>query len=176
MLSALLATKVINSSVVCDDVTGLPFKFEAERYMGTWYETYRTAGMPFQPDGNTCTTGTYSNLNADGTFDVYNSGQDANYGPREGLAGNAKCPPGSEFGEGRCYVSFYGAPWEAEPNYNIIDTDYDNYAIIYSCDDFQYLWFLARDTELSDELYDQLIETVKEKLPNYDLSQLIKDS
>ena len=34
--------------VVCDRAPGLNFTFEAERYMGTWYEIYHSSGEPFQ--------------------------------------------------------------------------------------------------------------------------------
>ena len=68
--------------------------------------------------------------------------------------------------------------WDTEPNYRIIDTDYDNYSIIYSCheDDMQYLWFMSRQPTLSDELYEQMMATAKAALPNYDFNQFIKDT
>ena len=58
-----------------------------------------------------------------------------------------------------------------------MDTDYDNYSIVYNCDesDMQYLWFLSRESTLSEDLYTQMIATVKEKLPNYDFSQFMMD-
>ena len=73
---------------------------------------------------------------------------------------------------GDCFVTFFSQPFASEPNYSVIDTDYENYSIVYNCDenDMQYLWFLSRESTLTDELYNQMLATVKEKLPNYDLS------
>ena len=44
-----------------------------------------------------------------------------------------------------------------EPNYIILETDYDNYSIFYRCDElfwgwasFDYLWILSRTPTMSD--------------------------
>ena len=39
----------------------------------------------------------------------------------------------------------------------------------------QYLWFLSRQPTLSDDLYQQMMDTAKAALPNYDFSQFIFD-
>ena len=165
-----------SDSVVCDPVTGLPDAFEADRYMGLWYEIYHSANQPFQPDAWTCTQAEYSDLDSEGNFKVYNSSKSRFGGPRFGLHGDAKCPADEAAGE--CFVTFFKQPFVSEPNYSIIDTDYENYSIVYSCDesDMQYLWFLSRESTLSDELYNQMLATVQEKLPNYDLTQFIMDN
>ena len=167
--------------VVCDRAPGLNFTFEPERYMGTWYEIYHSSGEPFQPNSWKCNQATYTELDtdaADPTFKVYNSGEGRFFGPRFGVHGHAKCPRDTtQFGEGQCFVKFFFQKYYDEPNYQIIDTDYENYSIIYACheDDMQYLWFMSRTPELSDELYSQMMDTAKATLPNYDFTQLIKD-
>lgn len=157
--------------VVCDKVEGLPFKFEPERYMGNWFEIYHSASEPFQPDSWTCSQASYTDLNTeDLTFKVYNYGEGRFYGPRFGVHGDAYCPKdSSKFGEGQCFVTFFKQPYYDEPNYQIIDTDYENYSLIYACheDDMQYLWLMSRTDELSDELYEQMMATAKAALPNY---------
>ena len=62
--------------------------------------------------------------------------------------------------------------WAAESNYQVIDTDYENYSIIYACaeDDMQYLWMLSREPTLSDDLSKQMMATAMEALPNYDFT------
>ena len=163
-------------NVVCDTLEGLPFAFEADRYMGNWYEIYHSKGEPFQPNSWTCNQASYTDLNpADGTFKVYNSSQTRFGGPRFGVHGDAKCPA-TQAG-GQCFVTFFSKPFDSSPNYQVVDTDYENYSLIYACDetDMQYLWFMSRGPTLSDDLYNQMIATAKDKLPNYDFTQLIKD-
>ena len=165
--------------VVCDTVEGLPFSFEPTRYMGNWYEIYHSSGEPFQPNSWTCNQASYTDLDTEkGTFKVYNSGEGRFFGPRFGVHGDAKCPlDPTEFGDGQCFVKFFLQPFYEAPNYQILDTDYENYSIVYACheDDMQYLWFMSRTPTLSDDLFDQMMSTAKARLPNYDFSQLIKD-
>ena len=106
---------------------------------------------------------------------MYNSSKSRFGGPRFGLHGNAKCPADS--GAGQCFVTFFFQPFEDESNYQVVDTDYENYSIVYNCDedDMQYLWFLSRTSTLSDDLYNQMMQTVQTRLPNYVMSNLIKD-
>ena len=58
-----------------------------------------------------------------------------------------------------------------------MDTDYDNYALVYSCspDDMAFLYFLSRETTLPDYMSDDMLANAKSRLPNYDFTQLIKD-
>jgi len=180
MLATLAKTVGLGSllkkdKVVCDSFDPLPFALEAERYMGNWYEIYHSSGEPFQPDSWICNQATYTDLDSEGNFKVYNSGQTRFGGPRFGVHGKAKCPATS--GSGQCFVTFFFQPFDSQPNYRIIDTDYENYSLIYSCDenDMQYLWLMSREPTLSDELYNQMIATAQEKVPHYDFSQLIMD-
>eukprot|EP00352_Strombidinopsis_acuminata_P003272 CAMPEP_0176379782 /NCGR_PEP_ID=MMETSP0126-20121128/30607_1 /TAXON_ID=141414 ORGANISM="Strombidinopsis acuminatum, Strain SPMC142" /NCGR_SAMPLE_ID=MMETSP0126 /ASSEMBLY_ACC=CAM_ASM_000229 /LENGTH=69 /DNA_ID=CAMNT_0017742713 /DNA_START=70 /DNA_END=279 /DNA_ORIENTATION=+ len=55
--------------------------FDAQAYMGTWYEVQKTSGLFYAPDDAACTEAIYTNLDpTTGTFDVYNSYQPA--GPK----------------------------------------------------------------------------------------------
>ena len=97
--------------------------------------------------------------------------------PRFGIHGDAKCPADEE--PGQCYVKFF-APftrWDKEPNYQVVDTDYDNYSIVYSCDedDMQYLWILSRTPTISQELSDEILGKAFSALPNYTTTNLIMD-
>eukprot|EP00352_Strombidinopsis_acuminata_P003550 CAMPEP_0176389464 /NCGR_PEP_ID=MMETSP0126-20121128/38400_1 /TAXON_ID=141414 ORGANISM="Strombidinopsis acuminatum, Strain SPMC142" /NCGR_SAMPLE_ID=MMETSP0126 /ASSEMBLY_ACC=CAM_ASM_000229 /LENGTH=116 /DNA_ID=CAMNT_0017758299 /DNA_START=246 /DNA_END=596 /DNA_ORIENTATION=+ len=54
---------------------------------------------------------------------------------RDEISLNGKCPTT----DASCYVSFFGIS-TLTPNYTVIDTDYENYSIVYSCN-----WFLKKE-------------------------------
>ena len=158
-----------NKKIICDNVPPLPMGFQAERYMGKWYKIYHTKNQRLLDDSWACSTAEYSDLDSKGNFKVNNSSKKANGGPRIGLEGKASCPADSA--PGQCFVSFFGRPFKSEPNYNIVHTDYDNYSIVYSCDEeSQDLFILSREPDLYEDLEFMAIQTVEFILPNYDKS------
>ena len=61
-----------------------------------------------------------------------------------------------------------------EVNYTVVYTDYDTYTVVYSCSDywygwfsFDYLWILARESQLDEAKLNEAIAKIDEKLPNY---------
>ena len=59
------------------------------------------------------------------------------------------------------------------PNYQVIDTDYDSYSVVFACGLTKtYLWLLTREPVISDELYNKMIGIVKTNLPSFDFSTL----
>ena len=162
-----------NSDIICDNPAPFTDNFDAAAYMGTWYEIDHVSGQPFQPDSWTCNTAQYYGLTAEGTFTVYNSSQGRFENPRFGVKGNAKCTDST----GQCYVTFFDAPWTAAPNYVILQTDYDNYSVIYECGadgnpDFAYLWFMSRTPTVDQAQMDLYYEIAREKVPDFDLSSM----
>ena len=65
--------QVDKQKVVCDTVTGLAEGFEADRYMGKWYEIYHSQNQVYQSDSWKCVTADYTDLTDEGTYKVYNS-------------------------------------------------------------------------------------------------------
>ena len=117
----------MSNSIACDVVVPMD-TFDGEAYMGIWYEIQRSQWQPYGSGKNECTVAHYSNLE-DGTFDVYNSRQDDNgSSTREGLTGT-----GDAIYNGAFYVSFYFFQFSTQPNYWIVDTDYDTYALVHAC-------------------------------------------
>ena len=58
-------------------------------------------------------------------------------------------------------------------NYNVIDTDYTSYTLVYGCDNTavgktESVWILGRETTMSDEKLEEVYAIMKEKLPDYD--------
>ena len=63
-------------------------------------------------------------------------------------------------------------------DYRVLDTDYSNYAVIYSCTDLlgvakiEHVWILSRDVELEDRLMNHAKDILRERIPWYDLINL----
>ena len=74
-------------------------------------------------------------------------------------------------------MEFYeSANVEGDTNYNILETDYENYAIVYSCKESlggwlhnDYLWVLSREEQMEDTLLAQVIDSIETMLPRYDV-------
>lgn len=140
--------------------------FDATRYMGLWYEQVRDSSMPWE--SNDCQQARYS-LNADGTVAVHNT----QFDPSSGEVNGAYATATFDGAQGK--VSFF---WYAPPgDYRVLDTDYDNYAIVYSCDTFyvaktEYIWVLTRAQFPDDQIIYNALQTLKQKVPDYDQTQI----
>ncbi|CAL4222137.1 unnamed protein product, partial [Meganyctiphanes norvegica] len=130
--------------------------FNLTRYLGRWYEVERIFN-PFQ--FGDCVTADYT-LRGNGTVEVINS--NGLNGTLDTIEGTAIPSNGTE---GILSVSFpmnggYSDPSAGGQNYNILLTDYDNYAMVYTCATFQipgapvetkieFGWILSRTPAMS---------------------------
>ena len=141
-------------------------EFNIERYLGTWYEIARYDHR-FER-GLVGVTANYS-LRDDGMIKVLNQGfKNSLEGELSKAIGKAKIPK-PETEPAKLKVSFF---WIFYGDYNVmeLDTNYQ-WAIIGSSTD-KYLWILSRTPQIKEELYNDLLNKIKQR--SYDISKLIK--
>lgn len=142
--------------------------FDKNRYLGKWYE-YSNYFFFFQMFGK-CVTATYSDESdyRSNKIGVLNEAINERSGEVIEARGEAVLAP-SRSNLARLIVNFDSQPFfvrSSTPNYNVIETDYDNYAIVYTCSDkfglakSEILWILTRQ-RFPDR---NLIQSIKEKI------------
>ena len=109
---------------------------------------------------------------ATASFTVYNSST-VGFAPRFGVTGSASC---LDTPNGQCIVGFFGQQFD-EPNYLVMDTDYETYSMVYACEEnsMAFLWILSRTPTLDADILASLNAQAKERLPNYDWSKAVMD-
>ena len=119
--------------------------------------------IPFEFGGH-CTTATYT-ARDDGDIGVVNRlwlpWWFLSY---YAVTGSARCKT-----TGECFVNFSGdGNMEGTTNYNVLDTDYKTYSIVYSCRESnsweknESMWILTRETTISDALLSTIKDKIKE--------------
>ena len=129
--------------------------FDFEKYQGVWYEMLRSKGNTFEKGD--CVTANYS-MRDDGYVRVVNSQQkhdsNGNLVARDYAEGWAKFR-GSE-SEGKLGVKFSSFQ-PSYANYDVVDTDYETYALIYHCHEgvlsgyTELAWVLTREPSNYEE-------------------------
>lgn len=128
--------------------------FNPANYMGKWYEQFRDKDFKFS--SGECGTAEYA-LTGSNTFSVNNSELRQGQSQRSVAEAKGKCPSS----EAKCSVNFGPDFLEhidiALGKYWVLRTDYENYAIVYSCSEIfsfyhsEYLWILTREKNPSQE-------------------------
>ncbi|XP_038587905.1 apolipoprotein D-like [Micropterus salmoides] len=129
--------------------------FNVTKYMGTWYEIEK---LPAVFERGKCNQATYSPL-TDGTVSVHNSELLSN-GKINSIEGVAKVQNSTQ--PAILGVSFFkGVP---DAPYWVLSTDYQSYALVYSCSDYlgffhiDFAWILARTRVLTEDVIGKLHE------------------
>ncbi len=170
MMAVLRRWSLIAGLVVLSGCTGLPEDiepvtgFDGDRYLGTWYEIARL-DHSFER-GLTNVRAEYSR-NDDGSIKVINRGYNAEEEQWEEADGRAVFV--EDKATGHLKVSFFG-PFYA--SYVVFELDKDEYSYAYVTGyDRDYLWFLSRTPEVSEEAIEAFRERVIEE--GFDLEELI---
>jgi len=159
LVAILLASMLSACTGVPDNVT--PIKsFDANQYLGTWYEIARL-DHSFEHNLERVTA-TYS-LRKDGGIQVINRGFNPETGKwkeAEGKAYFIDLPNTDHTHTGRLKVSFFGPFYGA---YNIIELDkpYYNYAMVCGPNK-SYFWILSRTPQLAYPIKQELIAKARE--------------
>lgn len=128
--------------------------FDAERYMGTWYEIARL-DHSFER-GLRNVSATYSEQ-SDGSIRVENRGYDPEAGEWREAIGRAY--PLGDPGVGSLEVSFFGPFYGG---YHVIALDEDYTSAVVAGPDRSYLWFLSRDRSLDEKRRKELISVARD--------------
>ena len=152
--------------------------FNADAYLGRWYEFRRDAGTPYEWMAD-CVTATYG-LKENGNVRVANR---AWYWwfffSYYEIVGEANCNASGE--RGACYVNFdqsENKDMNKDKNYLILDTDYYNYAVVYSCfernsNKIEDFWILTREPVPSSSDQTKYKDLAKSLVPEYDHDYVI---
>ncbi|XP_054641357.1 apolipoprotein D-like [Dunckerocampus dactyliophorus] len=130
--------------------------FDIARYLGKWYGIQR---LPHSFQRGQCSTATYS-LRSPGVVGVLNRALLAD-GRITSITGSATAKDPSE--PAKLQVSFYEDSPPAP--YWVLASDYDNYALVYSCTDLELVhndsvWIMSRRPTLAEETLEELHSTL----------------
>lgn len=138
--------------------------FEAQRYLGTWYEIAR---LDHSFERGLEKVSAQYQLNKDGSIRVINRGFDPDQQKWQQAEGTAKFVDSPDIGHLK--VSFFG-PFYGGYNILVLDDSYQ-YALV-SGPNRDYLWILARSPSLVPSTYNQLLEQAQQM--GFDTTQLIR--
>jgi len=158
----MLAALVAGCAQIPDGVTAVD-GFDADRYLGKWYEIARLDHR-FER-GLDQITATYS-AREDGGIDVLNRGFDTAKGEWKEAQGRAKFSGAP--GTAMLKVSFFGPFFGG---YNVLDLDPDYQIALVSGPTREYLWILARHPDPPREEVERLVRRAGEL--GFDTASLI---
>ncbi|XP_032529061.2 apolipoprotein D-like [Danaus plexippus] len=144
LLLAATASAQIPSLGWCPDYQPMA-DFNVNRFLGTWYESERY--FTVSELGSRCVAIKY-NSTPEGRILVSNEITNSLTGLKRVLEGSMQMI-GRE-GEGRMMIKYTALPRTYDNEFSILDTDYDNYAVMWSCSGIgpvhiQNAWVLTRE-------------------------------
>lgn len=167
LLSLQICTAQVVESGPCPNIAPMD-PFDASRYLGKWYE-YEKYFAIFEAGGK-CITATY-NLTDNNEWNISVLNKQINIytglpGQIKGQAKQESPNPGSKL-----LVRFSSQPLAPDAPYWVVDSDFDNYSLVWSClelGSFHSMnsWILTRQREPSDEIVKKVYDIVKDKKIN----------
>ncbi|KAL3286333.1 hypothetical protein HHI36_000841 [Cryptolaemus montrouzieri] len=137
----------------CPKINSVQTNFDLNKYLGKWYEAEKY--FSFFEIGGRCNSATYS-LNEDGTVKVFNEELNSITGSQTSIEGVARFAGAAK--DAKLLVRFPSVPVQfGEVPYWILETDYDSYAVIWSCTELpiistKFAWILTREQNPSPEV------------------------
>ena len=159
ILPLLLAYPIL--TVESCPVVKLQEDFKPALYMGTWYEQLRDKTIPFEKFE--CVHTKYE-LNPDNSVSVYNAQFNDIKNEIDSIRGKAT------FNGAVGKVKFFW--YMPAGDYRVVATDYENYAVVYSCEKIlwfrmQAAWILTREKKPDEALVKKAFAILKERVPSY---------
>jgi len=133
-------------------------KFDLNQYLGRWYEVEK---YPNWFEKGSCNGAMYK-LEEDGRVAVNNSellkGGEFNF-----AIGEARVNPS---GGNPASLQVRFSKWQPWGQYLVLDTDYENYTVVYSCSNLlvtrlEFLWIMSRERTLSTENMEKIYTMLK---------------
>ncbi|XP_073991397.1 apolipoprotein D-like [Rhodnius prolixus] len=130
----------------CPDKRAMP-GFDIDKYLGTWYEAERY--FTVLEAGSRCARTNYTKA-VDGRILVTNEITNRLTGIKRVLDGEIRNVPKGGV-DSKISVKYSTLPFPMETEYIILDTDYDSYAVVWSCSGFgplvntQTAWVMTRE-------------------------------
>ncbi|CAH0562312.1 unnamed protein product [Brassicogethes aeneus] len=127
----------------CPDVQTMP-DFNLNQFLGKWFESERYFAV-FEFGGK-CVTAEY-NLGDSGAVTILNKQMSSITGLDSSIEGVGNVV--SRDDAAKLTINFPSLPYNFDAPYWVLDTDYKNYAVVWSCNDFgifntRNAWILAR--------------------------------
>lgn len=145
--------------------------FDVNRYLGKWYEIEKF--YLIWEANQRCIQAIYTPIDSF-TIGVNNSGLDFRTNEWINQIGKGYIKDQNE--PAKLEIEFQVGPLTNKGTYWVIETDYDNFSLVYSCSKilgirFEYAWILARTRTLDSNVIQQAKNTLK--LYNIDTSKFL---
>jgi lipocalin len=146
-------------------------EFDVNLYLGKWYEIEKF--YLIWAANQRCIEAIYTPIDST-TIGVNNSGLDIRTNEWVNQLGKGLIKDASE--PAKLEIEFKVGPITNRGTYWVIDTDYTNYSLVYSCSKilglkFEYAWILARDRTLDSNVIQQAKNMLK--MYNIDISKFL---